>query len=219
MHASISGNSTSGVIYRTKNLYSPIYMVFSDYPHLIKTSKNCLFHSGFGESFSRLMWNNGKFLVWNHIRASVNLKKALKGAPNIRDEHVDLTFHSLIRVNLAVQTLSATNARILNHDLGPDTSETSMFCSLMNTFFDVMNVRNTKEHQIKINPNLKPYETIDNERFDWLKTVFLKYFDDWEANIAQRQGFTKTEKEKMFISKQTRNGLKITVASVIECTR
>ena len=55
MHASITGNSTSGMIYRTKSLYSPDRFIcfFSDYPHLIKTSRNCLFHSGFGESFSR----------------------------------------------------------------------------------------------------------------------------------------------------------------------
>ena len=89
----------------------------------------------------------------------------------------------------------------------------------MNKFFDLMNVRSTKEGQIKRNSNLRPYETTDDERFDWLKNVFLKYFDDWESNIAQRQGFTKTEKEKMFISKQTKIGLKITVLSMVECTR
>ena len=82
-----------------------------------------------------------------------------------------------------------------------------------------MYLRNTKEDQLKRNPNLRPYEAVDNERFHWLKNVFLKYFDDWEENIAQRPGFTKREKDKQFISKQTRDGLKITVSSVIECTR
>ena len=54
---------------------------------------------------------------------------------------------------------------------------------------------------------------------NWLENDFLKYFADWEKSIAARTGFEEKEKEKMFISRQTMEGIKITVHSVVECVK
>ena len=35
----------------------------SDIPNLIKTTRNCLLSSGFSEKSTRLMWNDGKYLI------------------------------------------------------------------------------------------------------------------------------------------------------------
>ena len=69
MHKSISDITTTDVVYRTKNLYNStrFIWVFSDTPHLMKTTRNCMYHSGTGPGKSRLMWNDGKEIVWNHI--------------------------------------------------------------------------------------------------------------------------------------------------------
>ena len=51
MHKDLDDNSQSDVFYRTKNLYAKnrfIYFV-SDPPHLVKTARNCLCHSGYGK--------------------------------------------------------------------------------------------------------------------------------------------------------------------------
>ena len=152
MHNLIDGNVSTDVTYRTVNLYSPDRYIwfFSDYCHLIKTARNCLHHSsGFGDSFSRLMWNNGNYLIWQHIKDIVNMNRGLKTAPKMREEHINLSSHSVMKVNLAVQTLSATNANILRHYHGTEKHGTAEFCSMMNTFFDIMNVRNSKEHILK----------------------------------------------------------------------
>ena len=56
MHHLLCGNADKNVVYRTINLYSPdrfIYF-FADGPHLIKTARNCLYHSG-GERCTRYM--------------------------------------------------------------------------------------------------------------------------------------------------------------------
>ena len=221
MHSNLSGNSEPGVTYRALNIYAPSRYIwfFSDYPHLLKTSRNCLFNSGFGTTFSRLMWYNGHYLIWQHIKDILKLNSYLKVAPKIRDEHVNLTSRSKMRVNLAVQTLSATNALLLQRYCGPETQETAKFCSLMNIFFDIMNVRNTTEHITKKNPTLRVFASLDDERFDWLKRVFLKYFDDWKESLDKLPGFDAKTKEKMFISRQTIEGIKITVFSMIECTK
>jgi hypothetical protein len=40
--------SDDGIVYRTINLYAPERYIwfFADVPHLIKTSRNCIYHSG-----------------------------------------------------------------------------------------------------------------------------------------------------------------------------
>ena len=62
MHTALDGT------YRTINLFVPdrsIYF-FSDAPHLIKTSGNCLLNSGSGRC-TRYMSNNDLYLIWRHI--------------------------------------------------------------------------------------------------------------------------------------------------------
>ena len=182
----------------------------------MKTVRNCLHHSEFGDSFSRLMWNNDNYLNWQHVKNIVNMNRGLKTAPKMREEHINLSSHSVMKVNLAVQP-RATNANILRH--GTEKHGTAEFCSIMNTFFDIMNVRNSKEHILKKNLFLKPFQSEDDERFEWLINTIIKYFDEWKEKTLERPGFMLKEKGKMFISKQTMEGLKITAFSMIECTR
>ena len=123
------------------------------------------------------------------------MNKGLKIAPKMRNEHVNLSSHSVMKVDLAVQTLSATNANILKYYYGAEKHTTAQYCSLMNDFFDLMNVRNSKEYITKRNPLLKPFSSKDDERFEWLLNVFLKYFSDWEGSIDQRGEYPKDEKK------------------------
>ena len=50
MHTALDGNAGKEVCYRTINLYAPHRFVyfFSDAPHLLKTTRNSLYHSGSG---------------------------------------------------------------------------------------------------------------------------------------------------------------------------
>ena len=57
---------------------------------------------------------------------------------------------------------------------------------LQDQFFDCMNVRNCTEHKTKLKPFLKPYTSIEDERFNWLTDVFLKYLSDWKKSIDNR---------------------------------
>jgi hypothetical protein len=50
----------------------------------------------------------------------------------------------------------------------------------MNHFFDCANVRSKTEHVRKRNNAIKPYTVPDDERFKWLKTVFLEYLESGE---------------------------------------
>ena len=60
------------VCYKAVNLFAPerhVYF-FSDAPHLIKTVRNNLESSG---KATRLLWNGGHVLLWEHVKAVYNL--------------------------------------------------------------------------------------------------------------------------------------------------
>ena len=69
-----------------------------------------------------------------------------------------------------------------------DAKETARYCALFDTCFDCLNVRNLSEHIIKRKPFLKPFTTLDDERFQWLEETFLKYLLDWQDSINNCEG-------------------------------
>lgn len=194
---------------------------FSDTPHLMKTTRNCLYNSGSGRA-TRYMWKNDKYILWHHIAQIYyeDIDCNLKFLPKLTYDHIKLTPYSVMNVRLAAQILSSTVGKILLQFGPAEASETASFCLLMDKFFDCMNVRNTKEWNLKQKPFLKPYSSVNDERFDWLRDTFLKYFEDWKYSIENRQGnFTANAQSKMFLSWQTFEGLQITTFSIIECIR
>ena len=97
-----------GKRHKALNIVKPwrfIYL-FSDGPHLMKTLRNCL------ASFSRNLWNEGKYLSWQHIVRIHNkdLDNGLKELPKLTQDHINLSSYSKMTVRFAVQVLSETVA-------------------------------------------------------------------------------------------------------------
>ena len=213
VHRFLQGDSEiEDVIYRAKNIHAKedryIYF-FADVPHLIKTARNCLSNSGSGRA-TRYMWNSGFFILWSHISQIYDeqLQSGLKFVPKLTSDHIYLTPYSVMRVNLAAQVLSDTVGNVLRQFGPPEATGTANFCLMMDKFFYCLNVRNTIEHEFKRKPFLKPYDSVDDERFAWLDK-FLEYFRLWKESIEERPGnFTQNAKSKMFISWQTYEGYK-----------
>ena len=155
-------------VYKTPNIFSDderFIIFFSDAPHLMKTTRNCLRNSG-STSSSRFMWNNGMHIMWKHVAQFyyADVDSGLRLIPKITYEHINLNRYSCMNVKLTVQVLSSTMGNVLL-EFGPsDAAETAKFCTLMDLFFDCTNVRNTKEHVDKRKPFLKPYVSVDDER-------------------------------------------------------
>ena len=216
-------NPDVDVTYRVRNMFSPDRFVYfiSDPPHLIKTARNCIANSGAGRC-SRFMWNDGSFILWSHIKEMFydDQNHGLHLLPKLTYDHINLTSYSIMNVRLAVQVLSTTVSNVLK-EFGPaEAAGTAKFCMMMDSFFDIANIRNTSEHKHKSKPLLAPIASPDDERLTWLVDGFLGYFKKWQQSIDTRPGnFTKSAKEKMFISRQTYAGLKITTHSIVECTR
>ena len=60
-------SSNTHFVYRTINLYARERYIwfFADAPHLMKTTRNCMYNSANGKS--RYLWNSGKDILWSHI--------------------------------------------------------------------------------------------------------------------------------------------------------
>ena len=169
------------------------------------------------------MWNNGLFILWQHIAQVFyyDVESGLKLLPKLTYDHINVTSFSAMRVNLAAQVLSASVAAVLrSFRPPPDTAGTAQLCEMVDSFFDCLNVRSTSEHQRKRKPFLAPYTSLNDRRFHWLETTFLGYLRDWLQSTKDRPGdFTANARSKMFLSWQTYEGLQVTVHSVIEATR
>ena len=136
--------------------------------------------------------------------------------PKITTDHILLTSYSKMRVNLASQVLSETVGHALKTFRSKEARGTAEFCLIMDKFFDCFNVRNTKECVYKRKPFLQPYTSPDDERFQWLDS-FLEYFETWKKSIDERPGdFTPTNRNNMFISLPTYNGLRMSIKSLKE---
>ena len=104
-----------------------------------------------------------------------------------------------MNVKLAVQILSSLVGNILKEFCPPEASRTAEFCTLMDTFFDCLNVRNKEEYKIERKPKLNPYSDVEDERFRRLKNELLRYFQEWKDSIENRPGdFTKNAKSNRF---------------------
>jgi hypothetical protein len=120
-------------------------------------------------------------------------------------------------MKLAVQVLSKSVAIGLRESGDEDVSGTAELCDIMNGFFDCTNVRSLTEHTRKKNPFIMPYSSPNDYRLTWLKEVFLTYLNNWKDSTLTREGnFSSDERQRMFISAQTYEGLKIAVYSHIE---
>ena len=69
LHMKLVDDPNCDVVFKTINLFPTTHQfiyLFADSPHLMKTVRNCLYNSGSG-ACSRLMWNNGRYLLFRHI--------------------------------------------------------------------------------------------------------------------------------------------------------
>lgn len=160
LHKPLDGDSGIDVCYRTINLFAPHRFIcfMSDALHLIKTTWNCLYHSGSG-TCTRYMWNDGLFILWKRIAQLFyqDIDNGLKFLPKLTYDHINLSSYSVVRVNLAAQVLQS---------LGPqEAAATSKFCAMIDSSFDCLNVRSLREHERKRKRFLAPYKSIDDERY------------------------------------------------------
>ncbi|CAM1312591.1 PAH (predicted) [Pycnogonum litorale] len=138
-------------------------------------------------------------------------KHQLKMLPKLTEEHLRLNAFSKMRVNLAAHVLSSTVGKIMLQYSHADSSETANFILLVDKFFDCTNTRSLDEAHFKRKPELAPYRSIDDDRFDFLINDFINYFTKWRMSTIGTVGA-----DKKFISIQTYHGLVMTCRSLTD---
>ena len=124
-----------------------------------------------------------------------------------------------MKVKLSVHVLSDTVASVLENFCLLECHWTAEYCKKLDILFDCLNVRSLDEFNNKRKPFLQPYKLINDSRFEWLFD-FIGYLKQWQESISGREGpFSKENKARMFISRQTYVGLKTTIYSLVECVK
>lgn len=168
------------------------------------------------------MWDDGKRLLWSHVKEFFydDYNNGVHFLTKITYDHIHLTSYSKMNVKLAAQVLSDTMTKLLSQYGPKEAVAIAKLCGIMDSFFDIVNIRNTEEHIHKRKPNLMSISSPNDIRLSWLTGDFLKYFSDWKSSINSRpEKLTAHDKERMFISRQTYECLKVTAHSIVECVR
>ena len=182
----------------------------------MKTTRNCMYHSGSGAEKTRLMWNGGREIAWNHLVRAVqdDGDKGLKLITKLKAEHIRLNPYSKMNVRLTTQVLSESVGKHLYTYHGPECHGTADLCMMMDKCFDLLNIKNDIEHTISIKEFLTPFTSPNAKKFKWLINDFLSYFEIWQESIEGN--FTTANKKKMFLSHQTYTDILINMHSIIE---
>ena len=180
----------------------------------MKTARNCMYLSGIGSGKTRLMWNDGKEIIWDHMVKVVENdgKKGLNLITKLGEEHIRLNPYSKMNVSLATQVLSESIAKYFYtyHEL--ECHGTAYFCFMMDKVFDLFNVKNNVEHVTNTKEFLKPFSNPSDYRLKWLSEDFIAYFEKWRKSIENSEGnFRGSDRKKMFLSHQTYTGIMINV--------
>lgn len=198
---------------------------FSDVPHLLKTTRNCLENSGWN-SKTRNMHFEKQDISWRHIvdlyewdlgttRAAFGLRRLVK----YQEDYVKLTPRARMKVKPAAVVLSNSTASALTEQNRYDTKSTIKFCRMFDRVFDCLNVSHLYQHN-KGKDDLRPYTSSEDSRFKFLTDDFLKgYLERWEEEANDTPRMTKEEKNKLLLSKQTRHGWRMTVTSFVELSK
>ena len=133
---------TEDSIYFTKNQMEKTTQIYAIehkiYLHLhvssfslqaLQTTRNCLHHSVTGRC-TRYMWNDGKYLLWQHIVQVYQdeLENGLKILPKLTRDDVYPTPFSVMTVKYAVQILSKTMSVALSTFETPESTATAKYC-------------------------------------------------------------------------------------------
>ena len=215
MHES-TGGQYQGVTYYTENRYQAGERIFfiCNVPHLLKTTRNNLENSH-GHLNTKNLMKNAKSISWAHIVSTVeeDMSQQLNRLPRIKEEHIHLSPQLRMRVKLAAQVLSSTMANAMRMRSKPELSESAVFCETFDKWFDCLNGRCLKASK----PDLRPYyaNNVNDPRYQWLEKEFLGWLSAWETEVEALPDLSKTQKNKLLMSYQTIQGLRITTKSFV----
>ena len=186
LHSKLAREVDCDVVYKTPNIFAPSWFIFffADSPHLMKTShedSNCLYNFGSG-SRSRLMWNDGQYLVFQHIADLFysDQEFALHTLPKLTLDHIVLTSFSKMKVKLAVQVLSRPllwEKVVKRMSLVQPSSVKWWMDSLTVPMWGHWPSTSEKRIHSSCHMNLQKMSTWHSK----MKDVFLKYLETWKA--------------------------------------
>ena len=116
------------------------------------------------------MRKDGMFILWNHITDIFyeDRECGFHLLPKITYEHIKLTSYLIMNVKLAAQVLSSTVSKVLSNYASPETADTAKFCSLKDTLFDIINIRDVNSHKFDLKTSSTLFYDSGYGKYNWL---------------------------------------------------
>ena len=113
------------------------------------------------------MRKDGMYMMWNHTADIFyeDRECGLHILPKLSYEHIKLTPYSIMNVKLAAQVLSSTVTKTLTSYGPPETAGNANIFLVMDSFFDVINIRNIQAHEFERKPFLALFTSVNDNRF------------------------------------------------------
>ncbi|KAJ8023362.1 Transposable element P transposase [Holothuria leucospilota] len=213
--------------HKAKNIFEVNEMIYfnSDAPHLLKTLRNNFENSNWNRKTRNLVYD-GKPIKWTHLlqlqewdKGSHRHTPGLVLVPKLTYEHLHLTPGLRMKVSLAAQVMSKTVANGLKMMNKPELASTIYFITMVNKFFDCLNVSSTTEWVRKRNDDIKPYSDVNDPRFLWLEEEFLGFLRKWTQESEDKEGLTAKQKQALHLSRATLAGCHLAVKSFTEMAK
>ncbi|WAR17634.1 hypothetical protein MAR_032228, partial [Mya arenaria] len=204
MHMFFNETSPRLENFSTKNIWSPNHPDITfvmDYSHVIKRVRNNILKSSHKNPSTKLLcfsttilwehWTNA--FKWDHDTNDFPLHRKLT------NDHFFLTSESKMRNKLAEDVLDGEMLNLMvtfQGFLGDSGSELNSTIELLQATSVIVRVFRDR----------RPITETADDRLEDLASA-LKWFNDWEAHVQEKEGQTNAQKEKQLMSVQTREDL------------
>jgi len=208
-----NSDSNEKITHKIVNIYNPNIPIFilPDPSHLLKTTCNCVRSSR--PNGSRLLKYGNHFILWEHFcRVPKLFKSDELRCCKLTAEHFNLSSYAKMRVRPAAQLLSRTVSQIMKARGGDEMTRSAWLAGLINRWWDLMNTR----IHYGYNLDLKPYQSSDDPRLQWLMDTFLREIIEWKNSCNDDSG---KRIDKMFISKETFTGLIVSTHAMVSLVK
>jgi len=207
----------SRVVFDTTNIHSkdgrPLFLL-NDFSELLKLIRNCFANSG-AHNQTRLLTKNGEIISWQTIidifQSGEDPRFLRLG--KITTRHVFLNNDSIMKWNIAAETMSRAVADAIEQRRIPGTAETIKFIRYINDVSDCLSGTHVGQASKQKNLNLAVYKSEGDYRFFFL-TEFLSYLKKWEDEVRELP-LLESERKRRLLSPQVLTEIERTIRAFI----
>ena len=206
MHFDDKGDARAKQFSATNPYGTPSSVTFiMDYSHNIKKLRNNVYSSraGPGNDSKRLLQKDNKFITWDHWIRAFNwdkLKNPVRVHPKLTNDHLFLSKSAKMRNHLAEDVLDEDMLHLMQQ------YQLSLTVTAASELDQTIKLLKLTSKVIALFRDRRPLTDLSDPRLQCLGELEA-WLDQWSESVSEINDKSASEKNKMFISKETYSDL------------